>query len=419
MRTHPWRHFAFLLALIAVGIGLLLWSRTSAQPRLEHATLTDGSPVTLAVPAAHATARVALLMPAQQKLSDAELLGLAEQSGARILQLVADTASCSEQQLRLQAASRFLDGEPNVVAGVGPGAAQAWRWLAMQNDDKAKALSVDFNLSQADCPDALPATAAHGHWNVAWNNNPDDASARFARSQANAETRIGDYDLSLKQLLSEQLQRLLQGEHDAMPVIEVAAEKPGDTVTLFYSGDGGWRDLDRDVAAQLAQRGLPVVGVDALRYFWQHKSPEQGAADLSRLMQTYRQKWGAKRFVLIGFSFGADTLPAFYNRLPSTDQQQVDSIILLALARSGSFEIEVQGWLGKAGAEAPIGPELLKLPVTKVLCIYGEEEGPESGCTLAGAPGEIVRLPGGHHYDGDYPALAERLKAGILKRQAQ
>lgn len=419
MRTHPWRHLILLALLAAVGIGLLLWSRSSAQPRLEQATLADGSVTTLAIPATRPKARVAVLMPADQALSGAELLSLAEHVDARILQIVIDSADCATQQQRLQAASRHLDGEPGVVAGIGPGAALAWRWLATQTDAKAKALSVGFNLSQADCPDALPQRAPHGHWSAAWNNNPDDASARFARSQTNAETRIGDYDLSLKQLLSEQLQRLLQGAQDAMPLIEVPADKPGDTVTLFYSGDGGWRDLDRDVAAQLAQRGLPVVGIDALRYFWQHKSPDQGAADLSRLMQTYRQKWGAKHFVLIGFSFGADTLPAFYNRLPSADQQQVDSIILLALARSGSFEIEVQGWLGKAGAEAPIGPELLKLPSAKVLCIYGEEEGPESGCTLPGAPGEIVRLPGGHHYDGDYPALAERLKAGILKRQAQ
>ena len=55
-----------------------------------------------------------------------------------------------------------------------------------------------------------------------------------------------------------------------------------------------------------------------------------------------------------------------YNRLPKADQQQVDAILLLALARSGSFEIEVQGWLGKAGQEAATGPELAKLPPEKV-----------------------------------------------------
>ena len=35
----------------------------------------------------------------------------------------------------------------------------------------------------------------------------------------------------------------------------------------------------------MAAAGYPVVGIDTLRYYWQHKSPEQSAADLSRLMQ--------------------------------------------------------------------------------------------------------------------------------------
>ena len=33
-----------------------------------------------------------------------------------------------------------------------------------------------------------------------------------------------------------------------MPVIEHPSAQPADTLTLFYSGDGGWRDLDRAFA---------------------------------------------------------------------------------------------------------------------------------------------------------------------------
>src|SRR3546814_10574790 len=56
-------------------------------------------------------------------------------------------------------------------------------------------------------------------------------------------------------------------------------------ISLFLSGDGGWRDLDRDVAEEMAKIGYPVVGIDTLRYYWQHKSPEQSALDLTELMQ--------------------------------------------------------------------------------------------------------------------------------------
>jgi type IV secretory pathway VirJ component len=55
-------------------------------------------------------------------------------------------------------------------------------------------------------------------------------------------------------------------------VVEVPAGQATDTVTLFLSGDGGWRDLDRDVAGEMAKLGYPVVGIDTLRYYWQHKT---------------------------------------------------------------------------------------------------------------------------------------------------
>ena len=100
-----------------------------------------------------------------------------------------------------------------------------------------------------------------------------------------------------------------------MPVVEVPATNPNETVTLFYSGDGGWRDLDRAVAGQMADLGYPVVGVDTLRYFWSGKTPEKAASDLAATMAYYRIAWKAKTFVLAGYSFGADILPAVYNRL--------------------------------------------------------------------------------------------------------
>ncbi|MDH4873000.1 AcvB/VirJ family lysyl-phosphatidylglycerol hydrolase [Pseudomonas sp. BN515] len=417
MLKRNWRHLLLILIVLLVGAILLFWSRPTPQAKLESLKASDGSPMTLANPAGAVQHRVLLLASGEQRLADADLLALARSSNARLLQLDLPASDCTAQQERLQQARETLDGEPTLVAGIGAGASFAWRWLAGQGNDNVQALSIDFSLDTPDCPAALPQKAPHGHWLAAWNDNPDDPSAAFARNQSNAETLISDYDTSLTQLLQQRLQSLLQGQGEPLPVVEVPATHSTGTVTLFYSGDGGWRDLDRAVADEMAKRDYPVVGIDALRYFWQHKNPEQGAADLSRLMKEYREKWGAKRFVLAGYSFGADVLPAFYNRLPKADQDQVDAILLLALARSGSFEIEVQGWLGKAGQEAATGPELAKLPASKVLCVFGKEEISESGCTQPGAVGENLELPGGHHYDENYPALAEKLLAAVAKRQ--
>lgn len=417
-----WLHMlcAVLLALLAAAVGFWVWTRPAPAAHLEHLTLTDGSSLMRATPGGHAKTRVAIAVPQDQALSDKQLLDLSQMGNAQLVQLILPDGGCDVQQQAMLQAIGKLSEKPNLVAGIGPGATQAWRWLAGQTDDHARAISVGFSLEQAGCSTEVPHSAAHGHWNVAWNDNPDDASAAFVRDQANAETSISDYDIHLPQVLKTQLAQALGGEDGNtlnIPVVEVPAGQTTDTVTLFLSGDGGWRDLDRDVAGEMAKLGYPVVGIDTLRYYWQHKSPEQSAADLSELIQHYRQKWGTKRFVLAGYSFGADVLPAIYNRLPAEDQQRVDAMILLAFARSGSFEIEVEGWLGKDGKEAPTGPEMAKLPPAKVVCIYGLEESDESGCTVPTAVGERVKLPGGHHFDEDYPALAKRLIDQIQARQ--
>jgi type IV secretory pathway VirJ component len=62
---------------------------------------------------------------------------------------------------------------------------------------------------------------------------------------------------------------------------------------------------------------------------------------------------------------------------------------------------------------------MAKLPGDKVLCVYGIEEKDESGCTDKTAVGEKLQLPGGHHFDENYPALAKRLIAVINKWQAK
>ncbi|WP_371916969.1 virulence factor family protein [Pseudomonas sp. YY-1] len=405
-----------LLLVAALGAGAFIWWWSMhAVPHLQTLQI-QGTPAQL-LSQGEARQRVLLIAAPDQALDDATLQRLAEAGNLRLLQVPFVAGDCHAQQRLISQASEELGGAPTLVAGIGPAAASAWRWLAAQSDDQALALSVGFDLAKPDCAEPLPNKAEHGHWIALWNDNPGDDNARFLREQNNGEPRIGALGTPLPTLLADQLQHLLAGQGAAMPVIEHPSEQPADTLTLFYSGDGGWRDLDRASAEHMAAAGYPVVGIDTLRYYWQHKSPEQSAADLSRLMQQYRDKWHIKRFVLAGYSFGADVLPAIYNRLPASDQQQVDAMLLLAFARSGSFEIAVSGWLGKDGAEAATGPELRKVPAAKVYCIYGSEEAAESGCTEAGAPGEQLMIKGGHHFDGDYAALAQKMLAAIKARQ--
>ncbi len=109
-----------------------------------------------------------------------------------------------------------------------------------------------------------------------------------------------------------------------LPLTEIPAAKPGSWMAVVVSGDGGWRDLDKEIGEQLAARGAPVVGVDSLRYFWSAKTPDEVARDLAAIIDAYGDSWGTQKVVLVGYSFGAAVLPFAVNDCPPAMRARVD-----------------------------------------------------------------------------------------------
>ncbi len=205
-----------------------------------------------------------------------------------------------------------------------------------------------------------------------------------------------------------------------LPLIEVpaaagslaaAAADDRRRFAVLLTGDGGWTGLDQDVAAALAARGIPVVAMSSLKYFWHARTPDEAARDLDRIVRAYGERWQRSAVLLIGYSFGADVLPFLYNRLPRETRARVQSISLLGLSATASFEFHLSDWIpGSDGEGRPTVPEIAAIggPV-RVLCLYGEDE-THSACPAVRRPGvEVAELEGGHHFDGDYAALARRI----------
>jgi type IV secretory pathway VirJ component len=257
--------------------------------------------------------------------------------------------------------------------------------------------------------------ALKSNWRSIWNEKPVEETAIFIKEKAPlADTDIAAYNTPLDTLLVNEVNAVIGQGSDTppMPVIEIPASKVNSTVTLFYSGDGGWRDLDRSVADEMAKLDHSVLGLDVLRYFWERKTPEQVTADLSATMRYYRKKWGVKSFVLAGFSFGADILPVIYNKLPEGDKDNVALLVFLALGNHADFEVHVAGWLGQSTHEMPLASELEKIDKNRILCIYGKEEKAKTGTacsSLETSGAKVIELPGGHHFDKDYPKLARMI----------
>jgi type IV secretory pathway VirJ component len=205
----------------------------------------------------------------------------------------------------------------------------------------------------------------------------------------------------------------------SLPVVPLPADPESDTMAVVISGDGGWRDLDKTIADIFETRGVPTVGLDALRYFWSEKTPEETAKDLARIIEAYGAEWGTRHVLLVGYSFGADVLPAVYGALPAEVRERVRQISLLALSRRASFEIRVTGWLGAENTEGrPVLPDLARIDPALIQCFHGEDEGDASLCPELAAKGgvEVIRTAGGHHFDGDYEALASRILDGARRR---
>jgi type IV secretory pathway VirJ component len=207
---------------------------------------------------------------------------------------------------------------------------------------------------------------------------------------------------------------------DGIPIVELPATGPGEALAVIYSGDGGWRDIDKQIGEILAREGGPVVGIDCLRYFWRARQPGGLARDLRRILAHYRVAWGRRRVLLVGYSFGADVLPFIVNRLPTNAQRDVVQISLLGLGSRASFEFHVSDWLRKAPrpGDLPVLPEAAKLDQPRVQCFYGADEDDTLCPELARRGAEVIRTTGGHHFDGDYAALARHIRDGLARRTA-
>jgi type IV secretory pathway VirJ component len=199
-----------------------------------------------------------------------------------------------------------------------------------------------------------------------------------------------------------------------LPIVFVPAQPgrpPTDTFAIMLSGDGGWAGLDKDVAAALTAAGISVVGLDSLRYFWTARTPQGLAADLERMIRYYLTVLGKPRVVLIGYSQGADVLPFAVSRLTAATRPHVALTAVMGMSEHALFEFHVTSWISDANSGPLTLPEIDKIEGTPVLCVYGADESDSLCPKLDAHKVTIVKLKGGHHFDGNYAGLARTILA--------
>ncbi|MBB3833127.1 type IV secretory pathway VirJ component [Xanthomonas arboricola] len=304
--------------------------------------------------------------------------------------LADDAERLGKKLLRAEHVDAFL---PPVLVGQGDGAVLARQALASSAPDVlggavvADAGTTDTGLAcSRDVPDANQGFL-------------DDLVDGASPMQIAAATR-GHFQAAQAQGLGD------------LPLVELHA--PGsDRLVVMLSGDGGWRELDKGIAAQLQQQGVSVVGWNSLRYFWANRTPQQVGADLDRVIAAYRQRWHIQHVALVGYSFGADVLPFAYPELSPQQRASVQFVSLLGLGHQADFKVRVGGWLGwHNDAERDVEPAIRSLDAHRLQCIYGSEE-KDTLCPELRARGvEVAVRPGGHHFDHDPVVLTTLLMQG-------
>lgn len=266
-----------------------------------------------------------------------------------------------------------------------------------------------------------------GYWTVGLTPDASKAATAYVWSlrDVGAPLQIREMHVTRESVALVRLMALQQaasrrqgGRLSRLPIVTLPVEHASKLMAVVLSGDGGWRDLDKTIAEDLQHQGVPVVGLDSLRYFWSKKSPERTANDLTAIIQTYMTKWRADKVALIGYSFGADVLPFVYDRLPLEVRSHVVLISLLAFSKSADFEIRPGGWLGlPPGPEAlAVMPAVEEIPPHVMQCFYGADDTNTACPGLERYGAETIRTPGGHHFNGDYAVLERDILTAFKQR---
>ncbi|MBB2970770.1 AcvB/VirJ family lysyl-phosphatidylglycerol hydrolase [Mesorhizobium sp. RMAD-H1] len=319
-----------------------------------------------------------------------------------------------------------------VIAGIGQGAILAYA-AAADAPDATLAGAVGLDPADAlktklpSCEGAKATVAPNGGYSYALDATlPTPATLISKAGPTNDPAEARRQHVAVLRTAREEQARLdmaadaaaamatKDAANEALPIVDLPAKGTADYVAVFFSGDGGWRDIDKSIGEWLSNHGIHVVGVDSLRYFWTERTPEEIAEDTDAILKK-ADPTGKLPIVILGYSFGADTFPFAWPHLDPAIRDRTRMIALLGASTTTTFQVTIDGWLGMDG-DQKTAPAIAALPLDRVVCVYGEEED-DTVCTEPSlAAMETIKRPGGHHFDDDYETIAEELLQNLKNR---
>jgi len=208
----------------------------------------------------------------------------------------------------------------------------------------------------------------------------------------------------------------LSAQKTSLPLSVYSSADTIKPLIFYISGDGGFNKFSTSFMQGLNKQGYAVIGLNAKSYFWTKKNPQDAANAIEAAITDTNKQWSEKNrsqkkksIVLMGFSFGADVAPFMFTHFSQSLHSKVSRIILLSPSPKTDFEVHVLqmlGWGKNSGESVPAEINKITRPVTFIVG-DDEKEFPFSEITIKNK--QIIKMPGGHHYDGDVDALYKKI----------
>jgi type IV secretory pathway VirJ component len=99
------------------------------------------------------------------------------------------------------------------------------------------------------------------------------------------------------------------------------------------------------------------------------------------------------------------------NPLTADARRSVASATIMGMSEHALFEFHMSSWVSDDNSGPATLPEVDRISGIPLLCIYGEQEDDSLCPKLDAHKYIVVKLKGGHHFDGDYDGLAKTILA--------
>lgn len=202
---------------------------------------------------------------------------------------------------------------------------------------------------------------------------------------------------------------ILSAQKTSLPVALYENSDTTKPLIFYISGDGGLNKFSSSFMQSLNKEGYTIMGLNAKDYFWNKKEPREAANAIETTINSVSKKWKEKNIILIGYSFGADVSPFILTHFSAALSNRIDKLILLSPSAKTDFEIHIfqmLGWGKSAGESVPAEINKISKPVT-IIVGDDENEFPFNQLTIKNK--KVIKMPGGHHYDGHVDALCKQV----------